>query len=143
MSTLEWIRLAVVLAGTGQLVLFLACPAIPVILKWREDTDKLRSLTRQIFWTYSIYIWLTILSIGLLSVLGAEALLDGGSLARAVSLYMALFWVGRVVLQFVFLNKQDVPSGLLPRLADVALSSLFVYLAVTYSLAFSCNLGLL
>lgn len=44
-------------AGVGQLVLIVASLAIPRVLHWKEDTARLRPLTRQVFWTYALYIW--------------------------------------------------------------------------------------
>jgi len=58
----------VLLAGLGQLALVLASLAIPSVLNWREDTAKLRPLTRQVFWTYALYIWSINLAFGLLSL---------------------------------------------------------------------------
>jgi len=46
----------VFVAGVGQLALIVASLAIPRVLRWREETAKLRPLTRQVFWTYAIYI---------------------------------------------------------------------------------------
>ena len=47
---------AIRLAGAAQLALALASLAIPSVLGWREETRKLRPLTRQVFWTYAAYI---------------------------------------------------------------------------------------
>jgi hypothetical protein len=129
-------------AGVGQLVLIVASVAIPRMLRWREDTAKLRPLTRQVFWTYAIYIWCTNLSFGLVSLRPAW-LLDGSPLAGCVTGFITAYWVGRVLIQFFYFDRSDAPPGLLVRLAEVGLVGLFVYLSLVYAAALLLNLGLL
>lgn len=132
----------VFLAGVGQLILVAASLAIPRVLRWREDTAKLRPLTRQIFWTYALYIWCTNLTFGLVS-LQPGWLLDRSPLAACVTGYMMAYWVGRVLIQFFFLDRSDVPPGRLVRIAEVALVGLFVYLSAVYAAAVLFNLGVI
>lgn len=121
-----------VLAGVGQLALAGASLAIPRVLRWREETAKLRPLTGQVFWTYAAYIWAANVSFGLLSALTPEWLLVDVPLARAVAAYIALYWGARVVIQFAYFDRSDAPQGRLVTLAEVALVALFVYLALVY-----------
>ncbi len=115
--------------------------AIPSVLDWRADVAQLRPLTRQVFWTYAGYIWCTNLCFGLVSTFGTGWLLDGSPLATAVTAYIALYWAARVVIQFAYFDRSQVPAGPLPRIAEVALVGLFVLLAVTYGAAALANLG--
>lgn len=129
------LKLLVTLAGVGQLTLAAGSLAIPRILRWREDTARLRPLTRQVFWTYAAYIWTTNTLFGLLSLLGARLLLDGSPLARAVCGYIALYWGARVGVQFLYFDRSDAPSGPLIRLGEAALVALFVALTLVYGAA--------
>jgi hypothetical protein len=131
----------VFLAGLGQLALILASLAIPFVLRWREETAKLRPLTRQMFWTYAGYIWATNLSFGLISTLAPSWLLDGSPLAAAVTVYMAAYWGARLTIQFALLDRNDAPPGRHIRLAEAALVSLFVGLTAVYTLAAASNCG--
>jgi hypothetical protein len=131
--------LLVFLAGAGQLVLIVASLAIPRVLRWREDTAKLRPLTRQVFWTYAGYIWATNLAFGLVS-LEPSWLLDRSPLACCVTGFIAAWWMARIVIQFTWFDRSDAPAGLMVRLAEVALVGLFIYLAAVYGLALVCNL---
>jgi hypothetical protein len=126
------VRALVVLAGLGQLALALASLAIPRVLRWREDTAKLRPLTRQVFWTYAAYIWCTNVSFGVVSTLAPERLLDRSPLARMVSGFIALYWGGRVLVQFFWFDRSDAPPGVHVKVAEVALVALFVALAALY-----------
>jgi hypothetical protein len=130
----------VFVAGVGQLVLIAASLAIPHVLRWREDTAKLRPLTRQVFWTYAIYIWCTNLAFALVS-LRPVLLLDRSPLAACVSGFIAAYWAGRVLIQFFYFDRSDAPPGLHLRLAEVALVGLFVYLSLVYAAALWLNVG--
>jgi hypothetical protein len=122
-----------ILAGLGQLVLVAGSLFIPRVLRWREETAKLRLLTRQVFWTYAGYIWATNAAFGLLSALAPDWLLDDAPIAQAVRVYMALYWTARVVIQFVYFDRADTPQGRVFMLTEVALVGLFIYLALVYS----------
>jgi hypothetical protein len=132
----------VFVAGIGQLALVAASLAIPSVLRWRQDTAKLRPLTRQVFWTYAVYIWCTNLAFGLVS-LRPRWLLDRSPLAACVTGFIAAYWVGRVLIQFFYFDRSDAPPGLLVRLAEGALVGLFIYLSMVYGAALMLNLEVL
>jgi hypothetical protein len=132
----------VLAAGIGQLILIIASLAIPRVLRWSEDTAKLRPLTRQVFWTYAIYIWCTNLAFGLVS-LNPDWLLDRSPLAACVTGFIAAYWVGRVLIQFFYFGRSDAPTGIHVRLAEVALVGLFVFLSFVYGASLLMNLGVL
>jgi hypothetical protein len=123
----------VVLAGVGQLLLVAASLAIPRVLGWREElAHAVRPLTRQLFWTYASYIWTAHLCFGLLSTFGARLLVDRTPLAGAVTAFIAGWWAVRLVLQFTYFDRTAAPPGVLFRLAEPALVTLFVALAAVY-----------
>jgi hypothetical protein len=123
-----------ILAGFGQLGLALGSLALPRILSWREDTARLRPLTREVFWTYAAYIWITNLCFGVLSVAAPEWLLDGTPLSRALSAYIAVYWGTRLVLQLFVLDRSSAPPGLVFRAAHWVLVALFASFSGTYAL---------
>ena len=129
-------------AGAGQLLLAAGSLAIPRVLKWREELAKLRPLTRQVFWTYSGYIWTTNVGFGLVSVLMPDELLAGTKLAAAVCGFITLYWLARIVVQFAYFDRRDAPSGMIFTLAEVALIGLFIFLTFTYGWAVASTLGL-
>lgn len=132
------IRWAVVLAGVGMLTLAAGSLAIPRVLGWREQTARLRPLTRQVFWTYAGYILGTNVAMGLLSCLMPDGLVDGTPLARAVCGYVATYWGVRLVLQLTCFDRTDAPPGARYKLAEVALVGLFLYCASVFGwLAFA------
>ena len=128
------------LAGAGQLVLAAGSLAIPRVLRWSDDLSRVRPLTRQIFWTYAGYIWATNVSFGLLSLLAPATLCDGSALAAAVSGFIAVYWLARIVIQFAYFDRSGAPPGIQFRLAEVALVGLFVALTSVYGGALAANL---
>ena len=129
-------------AGIGQLALVAASLAIPRVLRWGEDTARLRPLTRQVFWTYAAYIWCTNLAFGLVS-LRPGWLLDRSPLADCVTGFITAYWVGRVLIQFFYFDRSGAPPGWHVRLAEAALVGLFVSLSLVYAAALLLNLGVL
>jgi hypothetical protein len=134
------LRTLVFLAGVGQIVLALASLAIPRVLRFREETAKLRPLLREMFWTYAGYILGMNLSFGLLSALMPASLLDGSPLAAAVTGFITVYWAARLIIQFVYFDRSDAPAGAHVRLAEAGLVTLFVYLAAVYGSALAANL---
>lgn len=132
----EWL---IVSAGLSQILLSLASLAIPGVLGWREQTQVLRPLTRQVFWTYAGYIWASNLSFGLLSVFLPGALTAPSPLAAAVNGFIALWWTARLVIQFTYFDRTDAPSGFQYQLAEAALVLLFVGLMLIYGYAALAN----
>ncbi|MFL5342224.1 MAG: hypothetical protein ACJ8F7_18920 [Gemmataceae bacterium] len=129
------------LAGVGQLILAVGSLAIPRVLRWSDDLAKVRPLTRQVFWTYAGYIWATNVAFGLLSVSMPAALCGGGALAAAVTGFITLYWLARVVIQFVYFDRSSAPPGVRFKVAEVILVGLFVVLTAVYGWACTVNLG--
>jgi hypothetical protein len=129
------------LAGLGQLALAAASTAIPIVLRWRQQTAGLRPLLRQLFWIYAGYILGFHVAFGLLSLLAPGWLLDGSGLATAVSGFIAVYWSVRLVLQFTYLDRADAPQGPWFTAAETALVTLFVFLSAIYAGAFVTNLS--
>ena len=135
----SWDKL-ILFAGVGQLILVAASLAIPRTLRWREDTAKLRPLTREIFWTYAAYIWTTNLCFGLLSTLAPHWLLDGSPLATVVSGFIAVYWGARLILQFAYFDRAEMTAAAWRRLAEIAAVGLFGFLTLVYGGACLLNL---
>jgi hypothetical protein len=91
----------IALAGAGQLCVLVASSLVPLRLNWRRDLAVLPRLHQQLFWVYGGYVVLSIVALGLISLLNAEELASGTGLARAICAYTAVFWGIRLSLQTV------------------------------------------
>lgn len=127
-------------AGLGQLILVIGSLAIPKVLNWSEDTAKLKPLTRHVFWTYAGYIWVTNLSFALISMISPASLTDKSFLATAVALYIFIYWLARLIIQFTWFDRSDVPKGLRYTVAEALLVGLFIGLTVVYGWTVVANL---
>lgn len=129
------LTLLLILAGLGQLGLAVGSLALPRILGWNEDTAKLRPLTRQVFWTYAAYIWVTNICFGLVSTFAPEWLLDRSPLARAVTGFITAYWASRLAVQFLYFDRSAAPPGAIYKFGEVSLVGLFIYLTAVYGYA--------
>lgn len=125
-------RNALVLAGIAQLGIAASSVFIPRLLGWKEETTRLKPLTRQVFWTYASYILGFHVAFGLLSLLAPAALLDGSLLARVVCGFIAVYWAVRLTLQFVAFDRSVAAGRPLFRFAEAAYVSTFAYLVLVY-----------
>ena len=127
------------LAGIGQISLVLCSLAIPRILHWRDDVAQLQPLTRQVFWTYAAYILCINLSFGLISTFAPRLLVDGSVLAGLLDAFICVYWMARVLIQFFYFDRTDAPQGVIFKLGEMALVTLFIYLTGVYGLAAAHN----
>lgn len=122
------------IAGIVQLGILSASALVPLKLDWRLALEGLPRLHRQLYWVYGGYVVLSILALGLISVLNAPALAAGTALARSVCAYMAVFWGVRLALQAVLDVKPHL-TGLGWRAGYHLLTVAFAYLVIVYSYA--------
>ncbi len=122
------------LAGMGQLCVLTASALVPFRLNWRRDLSRLPRLHRQLFWVYSGYVVLAIVTFGFLSLLQAHELAQGSNLARGMCAYMGLFWGLRLLLQFVLDVRPHLTTWWL-RLGYHTLTVLFASFTLIFSLA--------
>ena len=135
----ESMQTLIVVAGVGQLVLVAVSPAIPVVLKWKEELTRVSDLTRRLFWVYAAYILCTNLCFGLISAFAPYALLDGSLLAVAVSGFIAVYWGSRLVIQFACFGNVK-PTGAVYRFTEVGLVLFFVFLTFVYAATVYANI---
>jgi hypothetical protein len=131
------------LAGLAQLLLALFSIVIPFVLKWKEEMAKVNGLIRNIFYTYSVYIFGINVWFGIVSMLMPHELSNRSGLAAAVSIFIALYWLGRVLVQFSFGKAVGRPTGLISTIGEIALWLLFLLLTMVYTFTACYNLNLI
>lgn len=133
------IETLILTAGLAQIVLAIGSLVIPKILNWRDELAKVRPLIKQMFWTYAGYILGINLSFGLLSTFDFRDLINGSKLAMAITGFIAIYWISRILVQFFYFDKTDFPTGKWNKLGEILLIALFIFLSLVYSLAFYTN----
>jgi hypothetical protein len=88
-------------AGFAQLAVLTASALVPARLQWRKEFVTLSRLHRQLYWVYGGYVVMSIIALGVISILNADELASGSRLARSVCVYIAVFWGVRLSLQAV------------------------------------------
>jgi hypothetical protein len=126
-------------AGLAQIILAIGSLAIPPILNWRFELAKVQPLIKQMFWTYAGYILVINLCFGLLSVFDFKELTNGSTLAMLVTGFIALYWISRILVQFLYFDRASFPVGRWNMVAEIVLVTLFIFLSMVYSLAFYFN----
>jgi hypothetical protein len=127
------------LAGLAQVALVAGSFAIPKVLNWKNELAKVQPLIKQMFWTYAAYILVINLSFGLLSLCDAKELVNGSVLALLITGFIALYWISRVLTQFLYFDRSNFPAGKWNKLAEVLLVMLFIFLSIIYSTALYIN----
>lgn len=121
--------------GVGHLGLALGSLLIPRMLNWSEALTKVPVLIRQIFWTYAGYILSINVFFGIISIFYADELLAGNGLSQALLILITVYWLSRVVIQFVYFDKTGVPDSEVYQLGEFALVALFVSFTLIYGYA--------
>ena len=140
MST-ETLQLLIFLSGIGHIVLCVASSIIPKVLKWSEGLKDLQPLLRQMFWTYAAYILVINFCFGLVAIMGTEELVNRSFLAKSINLFIALYWLFRILIQFFYFDKTSAPEGFIYTLGEIALVGLFLAFTIVHFLAFSYNMS--
>lgn len=136
MTTIEFL---IVGAGLGQLVLVVAGTCVPFALNWKESLSPLDPLNRQLFKTYGGYILGTNLFFAILCLGDPSALSDGSFLAKALSIYLTLYWIVRIVLNFTYFNRSYAPQTWWATAGENTLLIVFSYLVGVYGYAAYLN----
>jgi len=134
MQTLN-IQQLIFIAGLGQIALIIGSLAVPKVLGWGMELAKVQPLIKQMFWTYSAYIFTINLCFGLISVFDYRELSNGTNLAGLLTGFIAVYWISRVGVQFLYFDRAGFPTGKWHKLAEVVLVALFVFLSLVYSAA--------
>lgn len=139
----ELIEIGLVIGGCSLVVLCIASFWIPKVLQWREKLAVLTPLMREMWWTYSIYVWSSHVFFAVLSLGFSDWLLGGSSSAMAMSTFILLWWSVRLYLQFFGFDLTEVKVNTANRLAKHLLTLLFVCLVILFATVLFWNVVLL
>ena len=128
-----------VISGVAHFALCIGSLAIPKALKWTDHLRNLQPLLRQMFWTYAGYILVINFGFGVVSVFGADELLNHSFLAKSLTFFIGFYWLGRVLIQFFYFDRSNAPKGFIYTLGETALVILFVAFTIVYFMAFFFN----
>jgi len=96
----HYLEFFLLLGGLSLGALCLASLWIPKILKWKEKLVALTPLMRELWWTYSIYVYGSHIFFTVLALGFRDFLLGRTAGAAAMSSFIFLWWTVRLYLQF-------------------------------------------
>ncbi len=123
------------IAGLMHLGLICAGALMPRAVNLKPNLAGLPPFIRRLFWVYYSFIGLCLVSFGLMTFTFAGTLAAGGGLARALCLFLALFWTIRLVAATFIFDVRPYLTNHFWRLGYHATNIVFVYLPVVYAWA--------
>jgi hypothetical protein len=122
-------------AGILHLGLLCAGLMMPGVVGLRAQLATLPSFIRRLFWVYYTFIGLCLVSFGLLTFTLAGLLAEGGTLARALCLFLAVFWTVRFIAAAFVFDLSPYLTNVPRRIGYHATNIVFAFLPVIYLLA--------
>ena len=133
--TLPTLTTLLVLAGVCHFGILLASALVPRVLDWHRELAQVSPLSRHVVWTHGVFIVLTIIAFGLITVANAPALAAGSALARWFCGFVAVFWLSRLVVQLFLFDATPYLTSRLLKLGYHGLTVVFAYLGTVYAWA--------
>jgi hypothetical protein len=130
----EYLPTVITIAGFAQLSVLVGAALVPFRLNWRTDLQVLNRLQRQMYWVYAGFAVMSIIALGVISIINADELAAGSLLARSVCTYIAIFWGVRLVLQTQLDAKPHLVTWWLTG-GYFLLSVFFTFFATVFSIA--------
>jgi hypothetical protein len=133
------INLILLLQIAGVLHLGLVCAGLlmPRVVGMRGHLATLPPFIRQLFWVYYSFIGLCLVSFSIITIVFAETLAAGGSLARTLCAFFAVFWTLRLIAGAFVFDMRPYLTSRYHRLGYHAINIVFAYLPIVYALAAS------
>ena len=123
------------IAGVLHLGLLCAGLLMPRVVNMRFYLAALPPFIRQLFWVYYSFIGLCLVSFGVITVTFAGTLAAGGNLARALCIFLAVFWTFRLIAGTFIFDMRPYLTNFYRRLGYHAINIVFAYLPIVYAWA--------
>ena len=124
--------LALWLAAVGHFCILFASFQVPRRLNWKEDLAKLSPFNQKLMWTYGGFTVFTIVAFGALTLFLHSELLDGQRSALGLAIFIGLYWLSRIFVDFFYFKHEDWPKGPGFVMGHILLTGLFIALAGVY-----------
>lgn len=112
-------------------ILALVHVVFPRYFKWKEELKPLSLINRQMMMVHTFFIALGVLLLGLLCMTEAGALV-GTPLGRKLCVGMGVFWLTRLVVQFVGYSPQLWKGKRFETLVHIVFTLFFGYVSMVF-----------
>ncbi len=133
MKSLLTLENLLLLAGLGHFAILSASALVPRVLDWKTALKPLPPFLRTLFWVYGVFIVLTIIGLGTLTLLNAAAMAAGDPVARSLAAFIAVFWGARLLVQLFVFDARPFLTNAWLKLGYHALTLGFVALVSVYA----------
>jgi hypothetical protein len=123
------------IAGLLQVGLLLAGATMPKGVELRRHLAALPQFIRRLFWVYFVFIGMTLVSFGLLTLSSAAAMAAGEPVARRLCLFIAAFWLVRLWVACFIFDVRPYLTNWFYRLGYHTTNAVFIYLTAVYTWA--------
>jgi hypothetical protein len=120
------------IAGLLYLGLICAGVVMPRAVNLRRHLIVLPPFIRRLFWIYYAFVGLCLVSFGLITITLAGTLAAGGTLARALCAFLAVFWTIRLLAAAFIFDVRPYLTNHFWRLGYHATNIVFAYLPIVY-----------
>ena len=132
MTAAQFFNLDMWLAGLGHFVILFASFQVPSRLRWKEDLAQLMPFNRKLLWVQSSFTVITIIAFGTLTLILHNELLRGDRAALGVAAFIGIYWTSRILVDSFYFSHEDWPKGKMFVVGHFLLTSLFLFLAISY-----------
>lgn len=137
----QLLEIGLIIGGCSLAILSVASFWIPKILCWREKLAGLTPLMRELFLTYSIYVWSSHVFFAVITLGFGDWLMGGSGSAMAMNIFMLFWWAARLYLQFFGFDLAEIKPSKFNSLAKHLLTLLFTGLVILFAGVLVWNLG--
>jgi hypothetical protein len=123
------------IAGVLHLGLMGAGLLMPRVVRMRWHLYTLPPFIRQLFWVYYTFIALCLVGFSIITIAFADTLAAGGSLARALCAFLAIFWTLRLIVATFVFDMEPYLTTWYRRVGYHAINIVFAYLPIVYAIA--------
>jgi hypothetical protein len=132
MNTMEtYLRIG----GILHYCILLAGALLPFKLDWRKNLAVLHPFLRRLFWVYGAFITMTVIAFGTLTLRHGAEMAAGTPLARALCLFIGIFWAVRLMLQLFVFDARPFLTNWFYKLGYNGLTVTFIYFVAVYGAA--------
>lgn len=125
------------LKAAGLLHFGILCAGLcmPKVVGLRKHIAALPPFIRNLFWVYYTFIGACLIGFGLFTYCMADELAAGTTLAKAVLIFMALFWLLRVIVAVFIFDVTPYLTTKLMRVGYWCTNLVFGYFTAIYAIA--------
>lgn len=137
----QLLQIGLMIGGWSLVALSIGSFWIPKALGWKEKLKGLTPLMRELWWTYSIYVWSSHVFFAVLALGFGDWLMGGSRAAMAMCTFILLWWSVRLGLQFFGFDLREIEGSVINRVAKHLLTLLFTGLVLLFASLLCWNAG--